>query len=53
MRALIGFNLICFAIALLDIAVMYDGTTKEKITGLLCEVLIMGIISFGAYMMVC
>lgn len=51
MIKLIGFNIVAFAICSLIILLMYDGTLKEKIIGMIGEALFMALLSFGLFLM--
>lgn len=51
MKAVIGFNIVSFAICSLITLVMYDGTLKEKIVFIIGEPIFMGLLSFGIYLM--
>ena len=53
MKSLIGFNLICFAISSLLISIMGFGDVKEKMISMIGELLFMGVLSFGVWLMCC
>ena len=51
MRALIGFNVIAFAITLLiTLVTVWDLDTKDKLILIAVEPIILGIISVGIYL---
>lgn len=51
MKTVIGFNIVCFAICLLIVMLMYDGTLKEKIVFIIGETIFMGLLSLGIWLM--
>lgn len=51
MRGLIGFNIIMFAVCFIIVAIMYDGTFKEKLIMMCAESFFMGLLSIGVYLL--
>lgn len=47
MSEIIGFNIICFAVAFFIVMLIYPGTLKEKIQFLLGEIFFTGLLTVG------